>query len=98
MNKLISWLFPNRVWKLYGRAAAYSSYNKLSESGKTEVRRILGVKRFTDSVVLFEYKNDGIWMLSVNFSVPGDFKSYPPFIYDDPHYPGLAKTLRDAYE
>lgn len=96
---LLSRLFPNMVWVNASRCAgSYKPYDELPEAGKKAIRDILGVKRFTSSVPRFEYQSLGIWLNSVQFCVPGDFGSFPPFDYDDPKYPGLAAVLHKAYE
>jgi len=90
-------LFPNRVWRIDNYVCSYKPYDQLPDDSKAKVRSLLGVRRFTTSVSPFEYEREGIWVRSLTFCVPGDFRSFPPFIIDDPKYPGLAKTLHEAY-
>ena len=98
MSRILRYLFPNRVWERNGSAVSYKPYKELPEESQKAIRTILGVKRFTTSVSPFEYCSCGKWRNSLQFDVPGDFRSFPPFTYDDPNYPGLAKTLREAYD
>jgi hypothetical protein len=91
-------LFPE-VWGSNGRVYSSKPYDELSPYWQAKHREILGVKRYTLSVSPFEYKSSkGFYTSTLTFSVPGDFRSFPPFKNDDENYPGLAAELHKAYE